>query len=334
MSNSNAVVSSERCACAAPSKRLCDECESAGRSYSACSLACLERHRTVVHAGSTEGSVARAAAYVRELNRGLSGSWSAYSGHRARLGSLIAELPQGGELCVFGAGNANDLELDALVTRFREVHLVDLDAEALHRARDRQPMAVRAKIVLHEHVDGSGVLEFLDAWGDHFPDRGELARVATEAAQSIVHNLGLAFPAVVSSCLLSQLALPFERAWLTSRANWADLLSTISAIHLATLAGSTRSGGRCLLAVDVASSRDTPALADQHDRRGDELSELVAEARAAGGLQLRPDPRALLARLSAPGMKALVARPELSEPWLWQRGSVTELVYGLTFSHP
>ena len=333
MSDANPGLPNETCGCSARPKRLCDDCEARGRSFLACSLACLERHRTALHADLTEDSLARAHGHVRAHNQRFSPSWDASESHRARLMALIAELPQRAELCVFGAGDANDLELERLAGMFSELHLVDLDGEALTRARDRQASAMRAKIVLHERVDASGLLEHLDAWGERFPERTELARVAVEAAQSIVHGLGLSFPAVVSTCLLSQLALPFQRAWLTSRGNWTDLLSTINAIHLATLAGSTRSGGRCLLAFDVASSRETPALAEQQGRGPDELAEFVSEARRAGGLHLRPEPRSLLAQLTSPGMKSLVAEPRLTEPWLWQLEGDTELVYGLIFSH-
>lgn len=334
MSLANSAAPGESCGCSAPPRRVCDECEAAGRSFKACSLACLERHRRAVQHQLAEDSIARAHGYIRAHNREAADSWHASASHRERLMTLIAELPQGGELCVFGAGDANDLELELLAASFSEIHLVDLDGEALARARDRQASAVRGKIVLHERVDCTGLLEHLDPWGDHFPERAELARVAVEAAQGLVHGLGLSFPAVVSTGLLGQLALPFQRAWLTSRGNWTDLLSSLSAIHLATLAGSTRSGGRCLLAFDAASSRDTPALAEQLGRGPDELAEFVAEARAAQGLHLRPDPRSLITQLSSPGMKSLVAGPRLSEPWLWQRGADTELVYGLIFSHP
>jgi hypothetical protein len=87
-----------------------------------------------------------------------------------------------------------------------------------------------------------------------------------------------------------------------------------------------------LLSFDVASSLDTPALAEQRGRSPDELAEFVLETRRAGGLTLRPDPGVLLTQLSAPGMKSLVHEPSLSEPWLRQRAADTELVYGLIFS--
>src|SRR6185369_1572439 len=76
-----------------------------------------------------------------------------------------------------------------------------------------------------------------------------------------------------------------------SSASWADLLSTLNAIHLATLAGSISPGGHGLIVFDAASSRDTPALAELHDRSPEELDEFVEEVRASAGLDLRPEPK-------------------------------------------
>lgn len=334
MSEANWVAQGGRCGCAAPPRRLCDECESAGDSFVACSLACLDRHRAAEHAAAAADSVARAKLQLSSLNRQRATNPETDEAHRERLLTLLEELPPGGELCVFSAGNADELDLERLAARFREIHLVDLDGEALLRARDRQEAPVRSKLVLHESVDASGLLEHLDAWGDCFPERGELARVATEAAQSIVHGLGLTFPAVASACVLNRLALPFERAWFTSRNHWAALLGTIRAIHLATLAGAARPGGRCALAVEVASSRETPALAEQRDRAPDELEEFILSALDSGGLLLRPDPQALIGQLASPGMRALVSEPRSSEPWLRRKGAEIELVYGVIFDRP
>jgi hypothetical protein len=325
----------ERCTCEGAPRRVCDVCESAGLGFLACSLGCLNRHLAEVHAGaSAGGSVARARAYASSLNRHFPDSWLSYASHRERVMGHIEQLAQGGELCVFGAGNCNDLELGRLASLFSEIHLVDLDEEALERSRERQGASLKAKIVLHPDVDCSGMLEHLDDWGERFPERRELAQSAVAVAQAIVRGLGRSFPVVVSACVLSQLAMPFQRAWVTTRANWADLLSTISAVHLATLTGSTRPGGRGLIVFDTSSSKDTPALAELRGRNPEELEEFVEEARARGGLNLRPDPKDLVRQLLAPGLSSLVADPELSSPWLWHLGQDTQLVYSLTYRHP
>jgi hypothetical protein len=295
----------------------------------------LERHLADAHGAVSAGdSVARARAHGSSLNRRFPDSWLGYASHRVRVMGHIEQLAQGGELCVFGAGNCNDLELERLASLFSEIHLVDLDGEALERSRERQGSEIKAKIVLHPDVDCSGMLQHLDDWGERFPERAELAQSALAAAQGIVRALGRSFSVVVSACVQSQLAVPFQRAWVTSRANWGDLLSTISAVHLATLTGSTRPGGRGLIVFDTSSSKDTPALAELRSRSAEELEEFVEEARKSGGLDLRPDPKDLVRQLLSPGLRSLVAEPELSAPWLWHLGQDTQLVYSLTFRHP
>ena len=279
-------------------------------------------------------SAQRARGYARDLNRRDPDTWAGYTSHRARLTRLVAELPRGGQLCVFGAGNCNDLELEAMSSWFNEIHLVDLDGEALVRARDRQASGVRAQLVLHGDVDCSGLLEHLDDWGDRFPTRAELGQRAAQAAQGIVRGLGQGFSAVVSACVLSQLAAPFQRSWVTSRSNWGDLLSAISAVHLATLAGSTNSGGNGLLLIDSASSKECPELARQAGKSEKELQDFVDGALESGTLMLRPDPYQVLMQLSSPGLRTMVAEPSLSPPWIWNLGAEAQLVYGLSFGHP
>ncbi len=328
------VPQTRSCGCSESPKRICDLCYSARSVFLACSRVCLDRHQREQHPAENGDAEARARAAARAYNRRFPDSWQRYAQHRQRVMALIAMLPQDAEICVLGAGNCSDLDLDRLAGSQREVHLVDLDGEALERSRERQSRAVRDKIVLHPNVDFSGLLQHLDDWGERFPDRAELGRSAVSAAQRILHELGRSFAGVVSTCVLSQLAVPFQHAWVSSRANWADLLSALSAVHLATLAGSTRSGGRGLLVFDVASSKDTPELAQYGERASGELPELVAGSLARGTLTLRPRPEDLLSLLSSPGLRPLVSETELGAPWLWDLGDATQLVYSLSFVHP
>ena len=63
-----------------------------------------------------------------------------YAAHRAQVTRLLLEA--GGDsperLCLLGAGNLNDLDLTALLGRYREVVLVDLDGDAIRRGLNRQ----------------------------------------------------------------------------------------------------------------------------------------------------------------------------------------------------
>jgi hypothetical protein len=323
------------CGCAHAPKRICDLCYDKNSAFLACSLACLRRHQRECHAERAhENSRQRAFAAARAFNRRFPNSWERYRDHRRHVMRRCTELPRDGALCIFGAGNCSDIDLGELATLQREIHLVDLDGEALERAREREPTSVRQKLVLHPDFDLSGLVALLDEWGEAFPERTELGERAVGAAQAILRALGRRFSAVVSTCVLSQLAVPFRRTWVTTRGNWTDLLSVLTAVHLATLAGSTESGGKSLLIFDTSSSKDTPELTTLRGQSARELDAFVDHARRSGSLALEPTPEELRLQLGAPGLKALVSDVEVGSPWLWDLGDATQLVYSLRFTHP
>ena len=102
-----------------------------------------------------------------DSNRSAVGHEAHFAGHRARLTAEIhARAPAGGagRLCLLGAGNAGDVDLEALAADFAEVHLVDIDAEAVARAAARVSPRARGRIVLHAPVDLSGIFGRLDDW--------------------------------------------------------------------------------------------------------------------------------------------------------------------------
>jgi hypothetical protein len=326
----------DACGCGGAPRRLCDVCYSTEQVFLACSGECLGRHREArhpEHAGLD--AVARARAFAESVNGRFPDNWQRYAPHRHRLMQLVEEAGTGGKLggrlAVFGAGNASDLELSWLVERFDEVHLIDLDGAALERARARHAVAYPERLVLHPGVDLSGFLEQLDPWAERFPEPAELGARAVEAAGKLVRELGR-FDVTLSTCVLSQLGLPFRRAWVTSRAAWAHLSSAITGVHLATLAGATSRAG--VLVCDVATTQRAPELDAYRERPSVELAAFVAEQQAKGLLGLNPDPRSLQAWLEAPGLRGLVSAPSLVEPWLWDLGDVRQLVYALTFRHP
>jgi hypothetical protein len=244
---------------------------------------------------------------------------------------LVEEAGTGGKLAVFGAGNASDLELGWLTERFDEVHLIDFDGQALERARARHALSHPERLTLHGGVDLSGLLAELDSWGEAFPEPAELGARAVAVAGKLVQELG-AFDVTLSTCVLSQLGLPFRRAWVTSRTSWSHLSSAISSVHLATLLGTTRRAG--IVVCDVQTTQRAPELDRFRDKPGAALHELVASRLASGELELNPDPRSLLGWFGAPGLRGAVASANLTEPWLWDLGEVRQLVYGLTFSRP
>jgi hypothetical protein len=270
---------------------------------------------------------------LTKVNRQLDGSWDCYREHRDRMMQLVEDGPRGADIGIFGAGNCSDVDLSRLLRAFGEVHLVDLDGEALLRAREQVTASERHRVVAHAGIDLSGFMTRLDEWGERFPEPHELGPLAVASAQEIVRAVGRPFDVVVSTSVLSQLMTPFQRAWVMSTSHWARLKAAITAVHLATLAGSTRPGGSGVMAFDVLSSRDAPALADQMGASGELLSAFVA-ARVAEGAALEHDPAALLQMLRSPALGTLFEAPHVTSPWLWNLGQAVQLVYGLEFKRP
>lgn len=312
-------------------KRVCDVC---AEPFLACSLACLDEHVKAEHAGVGD-SRARALAYLERVNANLAGDRETFAGHRARLMAAIEAIANGGSLCVLGAGNGSDLDVPALAKVFDEVHLVDLDGAALARCHAGVPAKLRKRVTVHADVDMTGFLDRLDTWGDAFPDATELGRGALGAIQGILSQLGRRFDVVVSTCALSQLAVPYHRAWILPAPAWAQLHDAVTAVHLTSLAGATEPGGAGLLLFDVLSSRAVPALRQLEGAPQDALDAFLEERVASQGrLGADPEPEDLLRRLRSPGLERLVDSPRLTKPWLWNIGAESQLVYGLAFRRP
>src|ERR687897_647573 len=78
--------------------------------------------------------------------------FASFAEHRQRLtASRVAGPPPQPErtLCVLGAGNCFDLDLEQLAKCYDAVHLVDLDAQALERTFARQDRTTQDRLVLH-----------------------------------------------------------------------------------------------------------------------------------------------------------------------------------------
>lgn len=247
---------------------------------------------------------------------------------------LMTACAAGGRLCVLGAGRCDDLDLPRLAQHFTAVHLVDLDGEALERARDRQPVRTRDAIVLHGGVDLSGLLARLDEWGDAFPDDQTLHQVVFASARAVVGALPGPFDATFSTCVLSQLMLPFQNAWTAAEETWSKLVAAITAVHVGILVHTTAPRGEACLVMDVLSSDDTPVLTSFRGLSSEELRAAVDAGSQSGAFLLQPDPGALLAQMSTSGVAATEPAPRLTGPWLWDTATALQLVYALGFRRP
>ena len=144
--------------------------------------------------------------------------WGLYAEHRQRVTALLlaarsADVPQqktpdlaAASLWVLGAGNCNDLDLARLLASVFEIHLVNLDGEALAVGVAAQQLAGDARISRHGGVDLTGLLDRLSSWSpDRPPDVTDVDAALHSSADLGDLSAAGPFDVVASVCLLSQL---------------------------------------------------------------------------------------------------------------------------------
>jgi hypothetical protein len=267
----------------------------------------------------------------REANQSTLAWFAEYEGHRERQTRLVTEgAPVGSEkrLCVLGAGNAYDLDLAMLAEHFSEIHLVDIDDQALEGARARQRPDVAQKLVLHAPIDLGGMLGKLEAWSKMEVTEQEMLAHPARTAKDLAARLGT-YDVVVSACVITQMQLSVLTALGDTHRIFDAVRHTLTLTHLYTLLELTAEGGRALLVTDV--------LASQSYRYLDRLSS------DANFLQILTDVVAAerVIYIARPGLFHLLFREDpalaraatLSAPiaaWLWQNGPDARfLVYAM-----
>ncbi len=285
---------------------------------------------TVRSSATASAGPGRGLAAVREKhaqgNRRSKDDWELYRAHRQRLSAVIDCLGAeagGGALVLLGAGNCNDVDLEGLVAGFSSIHLVDIDAGALDRARARLSPAVRARTVAHGGIDLTGLLGQIEKSRGRALD-GAWVEQAIEAG---VRGLASALPTgqasvVVSCCLLSQLGWSLEEAAGGDEERGMRLRVAALTVHLRTLAALCRPAtaqtraGSALVAADIVSSDLYPL---DEVPPGADLRALAAELIPRQEIVYAAANPVLLSRLVRRelALKDCFAPPEILEPWLW-----------------
>lgn len=279
--------------------------------------------------------LAQVAASQIEANRIDSAKASWMVGHRERLTQAILERAPAGEagrLCLLGAGNANDVDLTRLARAFAEIHLVDIDREAITRARGRLSMSDQARLVLHAPVDLSGMFEEIETWthrSSHLAsNRGDLLHAVRTAARAIVAKLPGPFDTVVSCCMLTQIQLSLRDLLGERDRAFPTLRAAMNGVHVRVLAGLTAAQGKALLVTDMASSTTCPIDGLPIDA---DVRPLFDELVATGNLFFIAHPGLLSGEIRRdPDLDREVTVHFPIGPWLWQNGpGIRYLVYAL-----
>lgn len=251
---------------------------------------------------------------IRESNRqGLDG-WTRFTAHRERVQSLLSSLATpAASLCILGPGNLNDVRLEELRERFREVHLVDIDVDAVHSALQRRGLAGHSGFRAHGPTDLTGILDLLPTSG---------RRVPRSCAESLLHALERErcsvqespFDVVASTAALTQLLQSVVDSALTP----GDVVRVSLGVrdkHLADLISLTRRGGTSVLVTDVVSTASAPQLAETAEV---ELQREMASLVGARNFLTGVNPYRIVALLKQDvRLRDHVSDVQLLDPWLW-----------------
>ncbi len=235
------------------------------------------------------------------LNRTTAAEWESYETHRRRVTDVVLATAafRGGRLCVLGAGNCNDLDLVALAGVFNEIHLVDVDGDAVEAALRRQQVAP-PMVVVHGGVDVAA--------GTTWADGMEPLDV------------------VLSAGLLTQL---IDSAVKRAHENDAvDLGLAVSAAHVRLLVELVRPEGCGVLVTELVSSDTFPELNEMRaDRLGSATLHLIAKRNFFTGTN-----PFVLTRMVESDPK--VAWACVTAPWRWRIGTDRSyLAYAIVFGN-
>jgi len=249
------------------------------------------------------------------LNRETLDNWRLYRSHREAVADLICQPPQpaSARLCILGAGNCNDLNLARFSGRFAQVHLVDLDRQAMAKGVQRQSPLATGRISLHGGIDLTGILKTLATWERYRPGRESIAHCIREARAFA----GLPFPGrfqvAASMCLLSQIIDSIVSVT-GSGAVPKELVNTLRQRHLRLLAELLLPGGVGYLVTDFALERGGARPARQI------LPEPDSAAGAPGDAFLGLNPGELRESVSNDAvLRHQVRHARVSPSWLWRQ---------------
>lgn len=265
-----------------------------------------------------------------KANRSTRDHWTWFASHRAEIQKLV--LPDvaavAGRLCVLGAGNCNDVDLNALTAAFAEAHLVDIDRAALEDALRRQGMEGTSRVHLHGGIDLTGIADVFPQWEKRPPTAAEVEAAAGRATESVLPDVGGPFDVVLSPCLLSQLVGYASDVLGRSHPRRRELLVALRTRHLRTIVDLIAPGGAGIIVCDVASSTGHPELRGaRREKLPEMLDRLTYTDRGFDGIS----PIAMRAALQAdPLIAPLLGPVQQIAPWLWHLGPKRMfLVYAL-----
>lgn len=249
------------------------------------------------------------------LNQETLDHWNLYRSHREAVARLVDQSPQpdSARFCVLGAGNCNDLDLARFTRRFAQVHLVDLDRQAMAKGVERQLPSNPDGIKLHGGVDVTGILKTLATWQRYQPKKDSIDHCIREAQAFVGLPFLGQFEVVLSSCLLTQI-IDSVVSMTGSGSIPRNLVRALRLRHLHLLAELLLPGGVGILVTDFA-----PGQVGASQPRATSPRE-KSRSVSPGSSFLAVNPEELCALTSNDAiLRTLVHQTRLIPPWLWHQ---------------
>lgn len=239
-----------------------------------------------------------------ERNRQTRPNWEHFQSHRVHVTQLLIDVVRKHpaneathdkpRICILGAGNCNDLDLNRLATAFAHVCLMDIDRDAMDYGVTSQHVADKIEIMC------------CDVMGDELPD--------------------VRFDVVASTCLLTQLFVDIDPSSAT-----ADDYVNIRRQHFLTILRLMKPSGSAVFITDVVSSDTVPNLTE-HDP--EQLAQRLPQWIQQRNFFTGTNPAVVHQLLTADEeISPQLNHVTPIAPWLWNPGPRTYVCYGMSFSH-
>ena len=136
---------------------------------------------------------------------------------------------------------------------------------------------------------------------------------------------------MLSACVLSQLVHPLQNTLALGPEDWGRLFSMTRRLHLDTTARLVRPGGTGVIACDVLCQAGHAVDELRKRIRPDRLGDALLRAVDNRTIRPDPDPGVLAQLLESPAFSSLIDRVFVTDPWHWDLGTTSQVVYAILF---
>ncbi len=241
-------------------------------------------------------------------------AWTDSAAHRTQLRQMLVQLAgdRKGDLCVWGAGPCNDLDLETLLRYYRHITLLDLDSATLNDALRNRQLDQSPQVTGLGGIDLAGVQQLIGAYHRH-PGPDALACIQQAAATHRLDSLGQ-FDVLVSTCLLSQIFIEVVNVLDQQPQQMIEILQILRQRHLELMLQHTRPGGAAILVTDVTSSDALPELRQPNA----DLDRLLRDSICRGNHFHGLNPLSIYQAISSGATTSpMIKSARVSQPWIW-----------------